>query len=508
MEQGFLFDPDKARGGDDTPDVGKAHHRKPAPPPRKAPLSVSALIAAVKGALTQTFPQKIQVVGEISGFKHHTSGHMYFRLKDADASIDVAMFRQHAGRLKFRPEDGMEVVAEGRVDVYEVRGQLQLYVEKLTPKGAGALELAFRQLKEKLQAEGMFAPEAKKPIKRFPRAVGIVTSETGAALRDIRRTLQRRWPAVDAYLLPVLVQGDGAAGQIAEAVRLLDANAERLKIDTIIVARGGGSLEDLWAFNEELVARAIFAARTPIISGVGHEVDVTIADMAADLRAPTPTGAAELAVPDAREIAEQIAHLSQRLTRTVAGDVARAKAQLDAISRSAVFRDPAARLRTQTQRIDELSIRIKAALSHSLAQSAAKLAQPANRLAGLHPAILAERAGAKLDNLLSRLRWSLGARSKRSANSLASAKARLAAVHPKYRLKLATQHVTAIRRQLESMSYRNVLARGFSVTRTGDGDILRSVADVDENQHIYTELADGQFTSTVDKLSSHAKPKE
>ena len=462
-----------------------------------APLTVSALLAAVKDALNTALPGRVTVVGELSNFKHHTSGHMYFRLKDASAAIDAAMFRGRASRLKFTPTDGLEVVVEGHVDVYETRGQLQLYVERMTPRGAGALELAFRQLCDKLRAEGLFDPAAKKPIARMPRAIGVVTSPTGAALRDIRRTLGRRWGAATVYLLGVLVQGDAAAEDVAGAIALLDAHAGRLGIDTIIVARGGGSIEDLWAFNTEPVARAIFACKTPVISGVGHEIDVTIADMVADRRAATPTAAAELAVPDAVELRQVVAALGARLVRGAFEHVRSARRELDSVLRSAVFRDPAARVRTQMQRTDELSHRMASALRGRLARDRGRLEPAANRLAALHPARLHERALAALDRLASRMAWALGGRSKRAGDLLGALDTRLRAGHPAYRAALARQQLASLARQLEAMSYRSVLARGFSVTRKAGGTILRSVDDAQSGEMLQTELADGSIESQV-----------
>ena len=471
------------------------------PPPLKqeAPptLTVSALIARVKCALADAFPRRVAVVGEISNFKLHSSGHMYFRLKDADAAIDAAMFRQFASRVRFTPADGLEVVAEGRVDVYDPRGQLQFYVESMTPRGAGALELAFRQLREKLQREGLFDPAVKKPLARFPRAVGVITSPTGAAVRDICRTLQRRWPAARVYLMPVLVQGEGAAESVAEGIAMLDTHAGRFGIDTIIVARGGGSLEDLWAFNEEIVARAIFAAVTPIVTGVGHETDVTIADLAADVRAATPTAAAELAVPDATEVLRHLASLHARLHRSVAEGLASAAADLRGMLRSAIFRDPAVGLRIRHQRLDELSHRLRADLGQILSQARRRLDPAGGKLAALAPARLAEVARGRLDRLAARLAWALGARSKRAGDVLAVWRGRLLAVHPAQRLAMVSQRLNAAGRQLEAMSYRGVLRRGFSVTRKADGAILRSRGDVTEDDWITTELADGIIHSRL-----------
>ena len=309
------------------------------------PLTVSALVAGIREALLGAYPQPVAVIGEISNFKRASSGHLYFSLADANAAIEAVMFRSDAAAVRFEVADGLEVVAQGRVDVYDKQGRLQLYVRRLSPRGQGALELAFRQLKERLQREGLFDAAHKKPVPTYPRAIGVITSPTGAAIRDIARTLGRRWPAARVYLVGVRVQGDSAGGEIAEAVALMDAAAAALEIDTIIVARGGGSLEDLWAFNEEIVARAIFAAATPIICGVGHETDFTIADFVADLRAATPTAAAELAVSDAAELVRHCTALAGRLGRRMAELLANAGTNLRRLAGSVVFRDPAGRVR-------------------------------------------------------------------------------------------------------------------------------------------------------------------
>jgi len=502
----FLFDPKAVRGPRREPTIGGASDG-PAPAGRDvtaefveaaaAPLTVSDLLGRIKGALARALPQRLVVVGEISNLNLHSSGHVYFRLKDATGCIDAAMFRSAARTLRFTPSDGLEVVVEGRVDVYEVRGQLQFYVDRMTPRGQGSLELAFRQLRERLEREGLFDPSRKKPLPRFPRAVGIVTSDVGAAVRDIARTLGRRWPAARAYLMPTPVQGADAAESIARSLALLDANAERLGIDVIIVGRGGGSLEDLWAFNEEPVARAVFACRTPVISGVGHEVDVTICDLVADVRAATPTAAAELAVPDRADVARHLQAARAKLAQHVAHALARSRQQLDALLRTAVFRDPLGRLRTQAQRLDEISHRLRVGLANELATARRRLEPAANRLAALHPARLAERARAALDRLAGRMAWALGGRSKREGDRLGGLAGRLEAVHPRAALALARQKVESASRQLEALSYRAVLRRGFSVTRAG-GRIVRSAGDIQPAQAMETEFADGRVRSTAD----------
>ncbi|WP_232282324.1 exodeoxyribonuclease VII large subunit, partial [Paenibacillus sp. oral taxon 786] len=241
----------------------------------------------------------VWIRGEISNFTHHSSGHMYFTLKDADSRIKSIMFASYNQRLPFRPKEGTRVIARGNVSVYERDGQYQFYVTHMQPDGVGSLYLAFEQLKQKLEAEGLFAPGRKRPLPRFPKTIGVVTSPTGAAVRDILTTLGRRYPQAAVILYPVLVQGKGAAPSIVKAIRTLNAMGEA---DVLIVGRGGGSLEELWAFNEEQVARAIYESAIPVISAVGHETDFTIADFVADLRAATPTAAAELAVPHTAEL--------------------------------------------------------------------------------------------------------------------------------------------------------------------------------------------------------------
>ena len=347
----------------------------------------------------------------------------------------------------------------------------------------------------------------------------MITSPTGAAVRDIARTLRRRWPAAEVYLLPALVQGDGAAGQVADCIARMDAEAARLGIDTIIVARGGGSLEDLWTFNEEPVARAVFAATTPIISGVGHETDVTICDMVADVRAATPTAAAELAVPDAVAMRDRVQTARTRADRRMRQRLDEAAASLGAVLRSAVFRDPLGRVRVGVQRIDELAYKLRAGTRHRFVEARRTAEAPAARLAALHPAHRRDKAAADVDRLLSRLRWALGGQSKRAGETLAMVSARLMAASPAGRMKfvrrevavalrrleavpagrirLARQEVTAAARQLEAMSYRSVLRRGFSVTRSADGGILRSSAEASAGAMIETELADGRVSSRV-----------
>src|SRR6059036_3656303 len=290
----------------------------------RRPVSVSELTASIRNALEKRFAG-VWVEGEISNFRAHNSGHWYFTLKDEFAQLRAACYRSSNQRIRFRLEDGMQVRARGRLSVYEPKGEYQLIADSLEPVGAGALQLAFEQTKARLQAEGLFAAELKRPVPMFPRRVGVITSPNGAAIRDILNVISRRTRTVHVLFAPARVQGDGATGEVVRAIKFLNEfHARALRdgrheegIDVMIVGRGGGSIEDLWTFNEEVVARAIRASAIPVISAVGHEIDFTIADFVADLRAPTPSGAAELVVSRKAELAEQVTNLKRRLTQSL-----------------------------------------------------------------------------------------------------------------------------------------------------------------------------------------------
>jgi len=288
-----------------------------APPSRRlgsveSPLSIGDITELIKGSLERQFVD-IVISGEVSNFKPHPSGHFYFSLKDERAAISAVMFRGENSKIKFQMHDGLKVIAMGRITVYPPRGNYQIMVQRLEPAGLGALQLAFEQLKKKLDAEGLFDSERKRPIPKFPRKVGIVTAPAGAAIRDMLNILERRFASLPVLIYPVKVQGVGAGDEVAEGIRML--NRCFPEIDVMIVGRGGGSIEDLWAFNEEVVARAIYESKIPVISAVGHEIDFTIADFVADLRAPTPSAAAELVIGSRVEIIQHLDHLVRRLCR-------------------------------------------------------------------------------------------------------------------------------------------------------------------------------------------------
>ncbi len=312
--------------------------------------TVSELTSQIRDLLEGHFPT-VWVEGEVSNFKYHSSGHMYFSLKDETSQMQCVMFRSDNARLDFELKDGLQVVCFGRVGVYTIRGQYQLYVERIEPKGLGALQLKFLQLKEKLKNEGLFDEQRKRKIPFLPRRIGVVTSKDGAALQDILKVLSRRYQNAQVLVYPVPVQGEGAAPLIAEAID--DLNAGQC-VDVLIVGRGGGSLEDLWAFNEEVVARAIYRSTIPVISAVGHEVDFTIADFVADLRAPTPSAAAELVLPLREDLVARIVELRSRACQASLSLVKGLRQDLDNLLDSPAIKDPLAIFETQFQRLDEL----------------------------------------------------------------------------------------------------------------------------------------------------------
>jgi exodeoxyribonuclease VII large subunit len=356
-------------------------------PPGVSVQTVAELTREIKGFLEQGFPQ-VWVSGQISGYKPQgQSGHVYFRLKDEEAILPAVIWRSTVARLRFEPHDGLEVIASGRLEVYPPHGKYQLVIQSLQPKGLGALELAFRQLCEKLSKRGYFESARKKPLPRFPRRVAIVTSPSGAAIRDILKVLSSRWPALEIWICPVPVQGDGAGEQIASAIRLLNRlhDAGETIIDVMIVGRGGGSLEDLWSFNEEGVAQAIFESRIPVVSAVGHEIDVTIADMVADCRAATPTQAAALIVPDWQEILAGLQSLHARCRDLTSARLTLARRCLDELANSRILRFPLERIRQHEQRLDEWAERLNRIQQQQLARSRERVGAYAARLETLSP---------------------------------------------------------------------------------------------------------------------------
>jgi exodeoxyribonuclease VII large subunit len=504
-----LFDPDKMKPpkAEEAPAVGL--------------ITVGQLTAMIKRALSDRLPETIHLVGEISNVVRARSGHLYLTIKDEQSEIRAVMWRSGTSTLKFKPTDGLQIMATGNVDVYSPRGQYQFYIRKLEPRGIGELELAFRQLRERLEKEGLFDPEYKKQIPSFPRRIAVVTSATGAAIRDILQTLRRRFPCVSVMLHPVRVQGDGAAEEIAAAIKRLNQQAERLGgFDVMIVGRGGGSLEDLWAFNEEIVARAIFASNIPVISGVGHEVDVSISDLVADLRAPTPTAAAELAVPVLSDVLELLNNQHVRLTRNIQHVMELAANRLDGLSKAALFRDPLALINQKQQQLDECNSRLQWACGKRLGDSRQRLHCSELALVGVQPgAVIRKRyhqlteAAYGLRNAMQRRQQAANNRVDRHENALQRVsplhrvqfeqeKIRQLSHHLQqavnYRLRYAEQVLQGYNARLQATSYRRTLQRGFTITRRKDDQqIIQHAHEPKIGDVVTTETADGAFTSRV-----------
>jgi len=413
--------------------------------------TVSELTARLKAALEEAFPA-VWVEGEISNLRTPGSGHAYFTLKDEGAQLSAVLFRGRGRRVRFDLEDGMQVLAFGGLDVYAARGQYQLVVEMMEPKGLGALQLAFEQLKRKLGAEGLFDEGRKRPLPAFPRVIGVVTSPTGAAIRDILNIIGRRFGDLRILIAPVRVQGDEAPGEIVKALENLQTVPD---LDVVIVGRGGGSIEDLWAFNDEVVARAIAACRVPVISAVGHETDFTIADFVADQRAPTPSAAAELVVREKLVVIETLADLYARLKQAVTAEVAAYRERVLFLSRRRVLTDPARALRDLHRRLDELQGRLRLGLRSSQRQVRHRVALATGALRSRSPLARIASGAALLAQLRGRLAAS-------AAHALKASRSRFAETVGR----------------LESLSPLGVLARGYSLTRLPSGAVVRSAGQV------------------------------
>jgi exodeoxyribonuclease VII large subunit len=433
-------------------------------------ISISTLNAMIRGKLEGEFG-KIWVRGEISNFKPHTSGHFYFSLKDETSQIAAVMFKGHNQKLKFRPENGMEVLVRGKITVYEPRGNYQIFCESMEPVGAGALQKAFEQLKAKLQQEGLFDVARKKTLPKFPKHIGIVTSPTGAAIRDILNILKRRNKLAHVTLIPALVQGDPAPGSIVNAISL----AHKMKtIDVLIVGRGGGSIEDLWAFNDERVARAIAACQMPVISAVGHEIDFTIADFVADLRAPTPSAAAELVVQNADDLMDQIQVQLSRLLNLQKNQIKYLNQSVQQIQRRLI--DPKRRLQDLILRCDELMGRLEQGwknysknLCHRIAMGQADLGSPKEKIESLK-----KRAEILLLRLSNKTSDFVVSRRSRMEKTMAS---------------------------LDALSPLRVVDRGYSIVSNSSKNlaVVKNADQVSEGDVVSVRLAQGGFEATVNK---------
>jgi exodeoxyribonuclease VII large subunit len=431
-------------------------------------LTVAELNNRAKSLLESCFPL-LWVAGEISNFKRYDSGHCYFSLKDSKAQVRCVMFRNRAALIDFQPREGMQVEARALVSLYEARGDFQLTIEALRPAGLGALFAAYERLKQKLELEGLFAPERKKPLPAFPRAVGIVTSPAAAALADVIAALQRRMPSLPIILYPTPVQGLDAAAQIASAIQ--KAN-QRQEVDVLIVCRGGGSLEDLWSFNEEVVARAIAACTIPLVSGIGHETDFSIADFVADVRAATPTAAAELVSPNREEWLARLDRQRSRMHRAVERQLQSKMQGLDATARR--LQHPGARLAQQHAYILELSRRLHLAPNRALEKNRYRLTQSALRLNHLKPSTI------------------------RQQDRLASLKQRLTSVLSRTLLQ-PQQRLSMLAARLEPWNPQVVLARGYALVSRPDGQLVRLGANLKHGDALSLQFADSAVDVRVNK---------
>lgn len=430
-------------------------------------LTVTQLNRCARSMLEEVFAG-VWVVGEISNLAKPASGHIYFTLKDQDAQIRCALFRQHALRVREALRDGVAIKAHGKVSIFEGRGDYQLIVERLEPAGDGSLKLAFELLQKKLEQEGLFAADIKKPLPQHPKRIGIVTSPTGAVIRDMVSVFKRRAPQVELILVPTAVQGKEATAQIIKALQL----ADKQQFDAIILARGGGSLEDLWCFNEEAVARAIAACVTPIVSGVGHETDVTIADFVADVRAPTPSAAAELLAPHHQDWLATLNQLQQRLERTIRERLTRYQLSVEGLTKR--LRHPRDQLQQQTQRIDDLEMRLIRSFKQQLLTYRQHITQLDSRLLAQHPKKQLQISEQQIIVLQQQLKRLIQDKLKQVQLQLASQVQALQIVSP-----LAT------------------LERGYSIVMTKQGKIVQNTNDVTMGQQLQVKLNKGQLSVQV-----------
>jgi exodeoxyribonuclease VII large subunit len=441
----------------------------PGPPPREV-FTVSRLNREARVLLERGLGS-LWLEGEISNLSRPSSGHWYFSLKDETAQVRCAMFRQRNLLVRFAPRDGSRVLARGRVSLYEARGEFQVVIEHLEEAGEGLLRRRFEELKQRLGAEGLFESRHKQPLPRLPRRIGVITSPTGAALRDILHILARRFPSIPVLVYPVAVQGESAPREIEQALRLA---AARHECDVLIVARGGGSLEDLWAFNEEVVARAMFACPIPIVSGVGHETDFTIADLVADERAPTPSGAAERVVPDRAEWLRTFAVVTQRLSQSTRRRMNDLRLQLQVREQRLARVHPGVRLREHAQRLDELEGRMRLGIRRRLERDAALLAASRALLLRSSPAIRVQAQRIRLEAASRAL--AMGARASLSA--------------ARRRFELAG-------RTLDAVSPLATLDRGYAIVTDEAGRVLQDASSLRPGDRVEGRLARGRFSATV-----------
>ena len=435
--------------------------------------SITALNRAIKN-MFDSKPElnRVYIKGEISNFKHHTRGHLYFTLKDENSRIAAVMFSSAAGKMTFEPEDGMKVLVCGRVTVYEQTGGYQIYVEQMDLDGIGNLYLEYEKLKKKLELEGLFSLDHKRPIPKYPKRVGIITAPTGAAIRDILSTIKRRYPICETILFPALVQGTGAKESIVEQL----SRAQEFDLDVIICGRGGGSIEDLWAFNEEIVARAIYDSKIPVISAVGHEIDFTIADFVADLRAPTPTGAAEMAVPSLVDLRTLIEQYKIRINENIKGIINYNTKRLQNIRESYVLKNPLALYEVKEQKLDNFIDRVNLIINTLLNDYRVRLDNVKSSYVLKNPLATYEVKKEKLINL------------EKILNKLIVSK-----------IDVNTHKYEVIINKLELLNPLNILSKGYSLV-TLDDEVVKSTKDLKLEDTINIRMHEGKIKAIVKEI--------
>ncbi|WP_099158464.1 exodeoxyribonuclease VII large subunit [Virgibacillus ndiopensis] len=435
-------------------------------------LTVTALTKYIKRKFeTDPHLKTILLKGEISNFKHHSRGHMYLTIKDENSRIQAVMFAGNNRFLKFKPENGMNVLIKGEIGVFEPQGQYQLYIQQMEPDGIGALYLAFEQLKEKLYKQGYFDEKLKKEIPIFPKRIGVITSPTGAAIRDIITTINRRYPICNTTIIPVIVQGQNAATSIAKAIETANRYND---FDTLIVGRGGGSIEELWGFNEEVVAHAIFHSTIPIISAVGHETDTTISDFVADLRAPTPTGAAELAVPSQSELKDRIYSIKRTLSKVIKSDIVNSKQSLQRIKQSYAFRYPEQLVKQKEQELDKQVERLEKTLTIHVNRKKEMFFNMKARLVNQHPKKQFLQARKDLQQLIKQNNYFM-----------------------KKNLEQKTAQLSTSLDKLTLLNPLEIMKRGFAIPYTDTNNIIKSTKQVEQEDLISIKLSDGNLECRV-----------
>ncbi|HBA26660.1 MAG TPA: exodeoxyribonuclease VII large subunit [Nitrospinae bacterium] len=441
--------------------------------------TVSELTHAIKFVLEEDFPE-VWVEGEISNFRVPSSGHAYFTLKDKDSQLKVVLFKLNKRLLKFEPEDGLHVIVRGRISIYESRGEYQLIADYMEPKGIGALQLAFEQLKEKLLKEGIFDEAHKIPIPQFPQKIAIVTSPTGAAIRDMLRIIDRRFSNVHIIIYPVKVQGEGASIEIAHAIKELNelSHGEPAEpIDVMIVGRGGGSIEDLWSFNEEIVARAIYDSKIPVISAVGHEIDYTIADFVADLRAPTPSAAAELVVKDKREVVQNIIGLEKRLINAVQNMIDILKSDLTGLQERRVLKSPLDKIYELQQKTDDMGLRVSRSPLLIYKKFKERTFHLSRSLFILNPEVRIRRIKEILSELTKGLETTIG-----------------------HRMEMFDKRLQGELGRLNALSPLSVMERGYSICRRmPDMKIIKNSTEVEKGGQVNVRLHKGELICRVEE---------